>query len=173
MSSRLLSGCRRFSSVRHCCVVSFGVCHWHRYVILMACAPHLSFLVVVFSLIMVLIARPRVGCVEEVGLCVILVEVCCDDWGWFVWGVSGGGVGNNVLACCSVALMVLGVFLYMSRNSFGVSMPILSGFWICAIIVIPYMYSLSKCFLSFCFGGILRGWRMLDCFSMLALVVWF
>ena len=56
--------------MRHCCVISFGVCHWHRYCLFMASVPHLSFLVVVFSLVMVQIARPKVGCVEGVGLCV-------------------------------------------------------------------------------------------------------
>ena len=70
----------------HCCVVSFGVRHWHRYFLFMVCAPHLSFLVVVFSLIIVWIARPRVGCVEGVGLCMILIEVCCGGGVWVVVG---------------------------------------------------------------------------------------
>jgi hypothetical protein len=54
--------------VQHCCVFPCVVCHWHRYVILMTCAPHLSFLVVIFSLIMVWVACMRVSCVEDVGL---------------------------------------------------------------------------------------------------------
>ena len=64
--------------MRHCCVVPCVVCHWHRYVFLMACAPHLSFLVVVFSLIMVWIACPRVGCGGCLGLvCWVEVLWCC------------------------------------------------------------------------------------------------
>ena len=83
-SSRMLSECKRFSSVRHCCIFPCVVCHWRRHVLLMTCAPHLSFLVVVFSLIMVWIACMRVGCVEDVGLRVMLVSVCCVCWGWFM-----------------------------------------------------------------------------------------
>ena len=75
-SSKMMSRCKRFSSMRHCCIVPCVVCHWHRYVLLMTCAPHLSSLVLlVFFLIMVWIVRPRVGCVEGVGLCVMLVSV--------------------------------------------------------------------------------------------------
>jgi hypothetical protein len=59
-SSRMLSGCRRSVSFRHCSVNPCGFCHWHRYCFVMACAPHLSFLVEVLSLIMACIARPRV-----------------------------------------------------------------------------------------------------------------
>ena len=58
-------------------------------------------------------------------------------------------MGNNVLACCSVALMVLGICLYMSRNSSRVCMPIVFGFQSCAIVVMPYIYSLSKYFWAF------------------------
>jgi hypothetical protein len=47
-------------------------------------------------------------------------------------------MGSDV-ACCSVALMVLGICLYLSRNSFGVSMPMV--YVICAIFVIPHTYS--------------------------------
>lgn len=60
-SNRMLSGWSSSSSVRHCCVALFGVCHWHRYVFLMACAPHLSFLVVVFSFIILCMAVPSIG----------------------------------------------------------------------------------------------------------------
>ena len=62
------------------------------------------------------------------------------------WSVSGGGVGNIVCACCSASLMVLGICLYLTLNSSGVSMPIVSGFWICTRVVMPYMYSFSRCF---------------------------
>lgn len=91
-SSNMLSGCRRFSFVHHCCVVSLGVRHWHKYTIFMVCVPHLSFLVVFFLLIIACIARPRVGCV--VGLCDILVGVRCGGWGWCLWGAGGCGVGE-------------------------------------------------------------------------------
>jgi hypothetical protein len=47
--------------VRHWCVVLVVVCHWHKYVFLMACAPHLSFLVIVFSFIILCMAFPSIG----------------------------------------------------------------------------------------------------------------
>ena len=50
----------------------------------------------------------------------------------------------DVSKCCSASLMVL--CLYMARNSSGVIMAIVSLFWICVVVVIPYMYSLSKYF---------------------------
>lgn len=63
-----------------------------------------------------------------VGLCVLLVCVFCGGCGWFVWDVGGSGVGKSDVVCCSVALMVLGICLYMCRNSSGVSMPMVYGF---------------------------------------------
>ena len=48
--------------MRHCCVVPLGFCHWHRCVFLMACTPHISFIVVDFSLIIVCIVCPSMGC---------------------------------------------------------------------------------------------------------------
>ena len=42
--------------------------------------------------------------------------------GWFPWGGGGGGGGNSDLACCSASLMILGVCLYVTRNSSRVSM---------------------------------------------------
>ena len=66
-SSNMLSGCRRFSFVHHCCVVSLGVRHWHKYTIFMVCVPHLSFLVVFF------VVDYSVYCTPESGLC-----------GWFM-----------------------------------------------------------------------------------------
>ena len=59
-SSDMLSGCKRSASLRHCRIGPCECCHWHRYCFVMACAPHLSFLMEVFSLVMVWIARPRV-----------------------------------------------------------------------------------------------------------------
>ena len=70
----------------HCCAAPCVIYHWHRHVLLIAFAPHLFFLVVVFSLIMVWIACPRVGCVMGVRLCMVLVSVCCVGLGWFLWG---------------------------------------------------------------------------------------
>ena len=52
----------------------------------------------------------------------------------------------DVSKCCSASLMVLGVCLYMAQNSSGVIMAIVSLFWICVVVVIPYMYSLSEFF---------------------------
>ena len=84
--------------MRHWCVFSCVVCHWHRFFFLMVCAPHLSFLVTDFSLIIVWIARPRVGCGGELGPCIVFVGGCCDAWGWFIWGVGGDVIGNIVVA---------------------------------------------------------------------------
>ena len=134
-SSRMLSGCSRSSSVRHCCVIPCVDCHWHRYVLLIACAPHLSFLVMVFTLIMVWIALPRVCCVCVFGYWVLLEGVGCSSGGWVLWGLDGGGAGNSTLACCSVSLIVFCVCLYMVLNSSGVSMARSFLFCICVIIV--------------------------------------
>jgi hypothetical protein len=60
-SRNMLSGCSKSSSVRHCFVVLFVVCHWHKYVFLMACAPYLSFVVVVFPFIILCMAFPSIG----------------------------------------------------------------------------------------------------------------
>ena len=46
-SRRMLFGCINSSIFRHCCIVPCGTCHWHKYILVIACAPHLSFLVVV------------------------------------------------------------------------------------------------------------------------------
>ena len=51
-SSRMLSGCNNSTSFRHCDVNPCGICHWHRYCFVIACAPHLSFLMEIFSLVM-------------------------------------------------------------------------------------------------------------------------
>ena len=75
-----------------------------------------------------------------------LVSVYCVSSGWFLWGVGGGGVGTNISACCSASLMNSGICLYMARNSYGVSMARVSLFWICVIVVMPYMYSLLRYF---------------------------
>ena len=72
----MLSGCRSSSSVRQCCIVSVILRHWHRYSLFMACAPHLSFLVVILSLIMVWISHPRAGRVDGFVCWVVLVWVC-------------------------------------------------------------------------------------------------
>ena len=76
-STNMLSGCKRSSSVRHCCVIVPVICHWHKYVFFMACAPHLSFLVVVFPLVMAYIVCPNVGLggVHESDM--MLIDVCC------------------------------------------------------------------------------------------------
>ena len=38
------------------------------------------------------------------------------------------------------------MYLYVDWNSFGVSMVLVSGFWICVSMVMPYMYSLLRYF---------------------------
>ena len=75
--------------------------------------------------------------------------MCCGGKVWFELVVGGRGVGNSVFACCSAALMVLAICLYLSWNSSGVSMLMLSRFWSCVIVVIPYKYSLSRYFWVF------------------------
>ena len=58
----------------------------------MACAPHLSFLVMIFSLLIVWTARPRVGCGGGgFGIRTIFVGVCCANGGGScgVWVVVG------------------------------------------------------------------------------------
>ena len=42
--------------------------------------------------------------------------------------------------------MVLGEFLYVIRNSFGVRMDVLVLFKICDRVILPYVYSLSRYF---------------------------
>ena len=69
--------------------------------------------------------------------------VCCVGYVWFV---GGDGGGNSVDACWRASLIVLGICLYVDWNSFGVSMALVSGFWICVSAVMPYMYSLSRYF---------------------------
>lgn len=54
--------------------------------------------------------------------------------------------GNNICACWSAALMVLGEFLYIVRNSSGVRMAVLVLFRSCDSVVMPYVYSLSRYF---------------------------
>lgn len=142
----MLSGWRRYSSSLHCCVVVARDFHWHRYALFMACAPHLSFLVMFFSLMMDWIARPRVGCVEGIWWSGVFGFVFGGCRGWVIWGVGVGKVGKSVLMCCRATLMFLGICLYRSWNSSGVRMSMVFGFWICAIVVMPNIYSLFKCF---------------------------
>ena len=51
--------------------------------------------------------------------------VCCVR---FVKFVDGSGEGNIVDACWIAFLIVLGMYLYVEWNSFGVSMTFMSGF---------------------------------------------
>ena len=110
-SSRMLARCSRSSYVRHWCVFPSVDCHWHRYVFLMACAPYLSFLMAIFSLVMVWIVCPRIGCDGGLGACMLFVGICCDVGGWFVCGIRGGVGGNNSVVCCNASLMVLDLVL--------------------------------------------------------------
>ena len=61
-SNSMLYGCSSSSSLRHCWVVPSGSCHWDRYILWVVCASHLSFLVLVFSSIMVWIVCPNASC---------------------------------------------------------------------------------------------------------------
>ena len=63
--------------------------------------------------------------------------------------MGSGGVENNISACWSASLVSLGICLYMAWNSYEVSMARVSLFWICVIVVIPYMYSLLRYFWVF------------------------
>lgn len=83
-SRSMLSGCRRSSLVRHCCVGPLAVCHWHRYDILTACAPHLSFWAVVFPLIMAWVVCSSMVCGGVCGLCVMNMGVPCVVCEWFL-----------------------------------------------------------------------------------------
>lgn len=88
-------------------------------------------------------------CVRCLGAFVVVVGG--DACGGRVWVGKGGGV-NSEWACCRVALMILGVCLYMVRNSSRVSMVKVSLFGIYGNDVIPYMYNLLRYFwnLSLC-----------------------
>ena len=81
----------------------------------MACAPHLSFLVVFFSLIIDWIICPRGICGEVFELDVVVVCGCGEVCSWVLMGGEGGGggEGNNVLAGCTTSLMSLGAYVYM------------------------------------------------------------
>ena len=61
-------------------------------------------------------------------------------------GVGCCGRGNNMWACCRVALMVFGTCLYVVRNSLGERMTLVFVFWICVSVVIPHVYNFSKYF---------------------------
>ena len=121
----------------------------------MACAPHLSFLVVVLVLIIAWIFVPRVRCRGMFVVCVMFGGVWC---GGCRWGIAdqGGGGGNNEWACCKASLMVLGACLYVVRNSSGVNIAKIALFWICGSVVIPYMYSLSRYCWDLAFMSVVR-----------------
>ena len=53
---------------------------------------------------------------------------------------------------CHWGEIVFGHVLCVVKNSTGVSMTLVSLFWICGSIVIPYVYSLFKYFWDFFFA---------------------
>lgn len=57
--------------------------------------------------------------------------------------VEGADIVN---ACWRTSLMVFGMCLYVDWNSCGVSIALVSKFWICVIVVMPYMWSLFRYF---------------------------
>ena len=112
--------------------------------LLMACAPHLSFLVVIFSFSIFCIACPSGGS----DCCVFVRLVGCV--GCMLFRVACDCVcGNNVWAWSSASFIVLGAYLCMVRNSSCVRMALLVSFWICGKVVMPYVYSLSRNFWDF------------------------
>jgi hypothetical protein len=121
----------------------------------MACAPHLSFLVVVFSFMILCMAFPSIGFRLGSVFCV----GCCISWG-VLWGAGWCVWGNSICACCSAALMVLGEFLYVMRNSYGVRVDVLFVFMICDSVVMPYVYSLSRYFWDCILEWSERVWYM-------------
>ena len=88
-SSKMLSRCKRSSSLRHCCMVVFAFCQRHRYDLLMACAPHLSFLVVVFLLLFCVWLDLGVGLVVVGVLGLWVVGVV---WFFEAWIVVSKGI---------------------------------------------------------------------------------
>ena len=66
-------------------MVVFEFCQRHRYDLLMAWAPHLSFLVVVFSFIILFMAWPSGG-----SRCCMLVRFVGGCGCMVIWGVWGG-----------------------------------------------------------------------------------
>jgi hypothetical protein len=107
----------------------------------MACAPHLSFRVLVLSLIIVWMGCPSVGCESMGGV----LEVCM-SWGFIKWSKCGrlgcvvdGWVGNSYRACWRASLISLGACLYIAWNSFGVKMFLVSEFYIWESVAMPYM----------------------------------
>ena len=119
---RMLSECISSSYLRHCWEIPCGSCHWHRYIRFMACAPHLSFRVLVLSLIIFWMGCPSVDCEMMGGV----LEVCV-SWGRAV-DVVGVWVGNNFAACWRASLISFGACLYLAWNSWEVTMAFVSGF---------------------------------------------
>jgi hypothetical protein len=101
---------------------------------------------------MVWIVCPSIGCGGVFRSCAMVASVHCVVCGWFQWGVSVGRGGNSEWACCNASFMILGACLYVVRNYSGVNMAIVSLFWICGSIVIPYAYSLSSYCWNFVFA---------------------
>ena len=116
MLKRMLSGCISSSSLHHCWEVSCVICHSHRYMRFIACASHLSFLVLALSLIIFWMGCPSVGCKFIEGVLLVFVS-----WGRVVdiMGVMGMGIGNNMAACFRASLISFGACLYLVRNSWG------------------------------------------------------
>ena len=143
------------------------ICHWLRYFLLMACAPHLSFMLMVLALIMTWIFPPKMGYEGVFGVCAVFGGGCCGKL-WTVpvgkGGGDGGGGGNSDWACCRASLMILGTYSYVVWNSSRASKVRFSLIWICSSVVIPYMYSLSRHFWDFVSMSVVKlAYVGLDC----------
>ena len=95
----MLSGYSSSSPLRHCCMVPSGTCHWQKYLFLIACASHLSFLVVVFSFIMVWIVWPSIELGRGRGVLPVIAPCGSVCWVELVKFMGGGGGGDIINAC--------------------------------------------------------------------------
>lgn len=92
-SRSMLYGCNSSSPLRHCCMVPSDTCHWHRYIFLIACAPHFFFLVVILSFIMVWIIWLGIELSRGKGVLTVVSPCGGVHWVGLMRFVDGGGGG--------------------------------------------------------------------------------
>ena len=116
-------------------------------VVFMAFAPHLSLYVVVLVFIMAFIGFSfvRSSCLSVFvgGVCVV-GGIGCRGGLW----VMGGLCGNSIWACAKASLLSLGAVLNFCLNSLGDSIWCVLGFWIWLRVVMLYVWSLLRYFLT-------------------------